>query len=212
VNEADKRLLDPFPIDPGKRGPRAWNFYTFFATLAPGEIRSGWQGISMSRVRPGDIIAWRQPTMPFKGNTGHVVIVLSDAVPAERDGRKGVIIRVADSSGGRLENDTREAGQTGLGMGDMFFELDDLGRPVTVRTSGTLFHKKPIAAGRPVGRRDYAALARALDRKPTYLESTNDREKQARLSRERAVLWFSSSGSSRISSRTWRANRVAAAR
>jgi hypothetical protein len=63
------------PKEEDKERPRAFKYFGFFASLAP-EATGGWQRIDfLGDTRPGDVIAWRFPTIERDENTGHVLFV-----------------------------------------------------------------------------------------------------------------------------------------
>jgi hypothetical protein len=136
------------PIPKGQARAVAADFYGFFNGLPaapPG--RNGWQKISrLLDAQPGDIIAWKSDE-PKPGSTGHVVFV--DSTPVHlKDGQ--VRIEVIDSTGQGHGNDTRKAGQTGVGRGTMWFTIGDKGQPTGYRwraAKGKL-HERAIAIGR----------------------------------------------------------------
>ena len=133
----------------GKARPLARDFYACFAAAPTGEAgRNGWRRISrLLDARPGDLIAWKSE--PGAASTGHVMVV--DAVPRQaRDGQVEVVI--IDSTSSRHGNDTRKAGQTGIGRGTIWFAVDAEGKPLGYRwgnPKGKL-RERPIAVGRAV--------------------------------------------------------------
>jgi hypothetical protein len=124
----------------------------FYAVLAPaaGELRRGWQPIKrMDQVEPGDVIAWVKQDREPGDNTGHVVLV--DEKPlAETPHRYRV--RVLDSTLHGHALDSRAEGQSGIGRGTLWLDVDDQQRPIGFRWKSRkgMLHQVPIAAGRAV--------------------------------------------------------------
>ncbi|MGJ8694849.1 MAG: hypothetical protein ACSHYF_00895 [Verrucomicrobiaceae bacterium] len=112
---------------PWKVRPLAVTFYETFMVAEDGR-KPGWQKVNrIMDAKPGDIVAWRKLTIKEGYNTGHVVMVASQPV-LDADGR--VKVRIVDSSSGRRANDTRPKGVSGVGSGDMWFSIDEEGRPI----------------------------------------------------------------------------------
>jgi len=113
------------PKEPDQLRPRAFKYYGFFAALTPGST-GGWHRINFLRdARPGDVIAWRFPTIERDENTGHVLFV------AERptvDALGIYSVRVYDSAAEPHFDDTRGSGAgrfpTGVGSGSIKFNVD----------------------------------------------------------------------------------------
>jgi hypothetical protein len=61
------------PKEANQPRPRAFKYYGFFASLTP-ESSGGWHRIDFLRdALPGDVIAWRFPTIEKNKDTGHVL-------------------------------------------------------------------------------------------------------------------------------------------
>lgn len=136
---------------PWKIRPLAVTYYeTFVAATEHDNTKPGWRRVQkMMDIKPGDIIAWRKPSLIQGRHTGHIVMAASKPI-LESDGR--VKIRVADSTSRRHANDTRPRGVKGVGAGDMWFAINKEGEPV-----GYWLNEKPrqsktnkIAIGRLV--------------------------------------------------------------
>ena len=121
---------------------------------------SGWQRIEhLSDARPGDILAWKNPAHKTgeHTNTGHVMVidespVQEPATAAASDGSKTFRVRVIDSTASPHAEDTRAAGQSGVGRGTLWLVVDAAGKPIGYRWKsprGTL-HEAPIAIGRAI--------------------------------------------------------------
>ena len=78
-------------------------------------------------MRPGDVLAWRKDNIVRGVSTGHTCVI-AGYPNLEDDGR--VRVRVIDSTRKRHANDTRPAGTNGVGAGDMWFVIDDAGKPI----------------------------------------------------------------------------------
>src|SRR5271166_156571 len=108
---------------------RAFEFYEYFSTLKP-QQSDGWHRIRrLPDVRRGDIIAWRHPGLiePHE-DTGHVLIV---AHPPSAHADDIYSVSVYDSSDIPHNDDTRQDGVTGVGMGEIKFRADSDGRPTS---------------------------------------------------------------------------------
>ncbi len=130
--------------------PKASHFYDYFANISPKNPSKYWQKIEkMSDVRKGDIIAWKYDKSLGKKSTGHVVLVY-DSPTKEAENRYKV--RVADSSNSRHANDSRAKGESGIGVGDMWFLTDDSGQAVAIFWSNPNKEPSyyPIAIGRVI--------------------------------------------------------------
>ncbi len=92
--------------------------------------RGGWQQIAtITDVEPGDIFAWRRPKdWPPGGNSGHVGVVLARPAPVAQL-VNAYVVRIADSTRWRHQDDTRGEGETGFGFGTILFMTDD-GHPI----------------------------------------------------------------------------------
>ena len=113
---------------------------------------------TMAEAMPGDFIAWRRKVI-LKGDTsGHVMLIMKRPVREENGSYR---VEVMDSSSTRHAEDTRGTGQSGVGVGTLWFEVDDEGKPVCYRWSdrSKKCNTVPIAIGR-------AAEAGAAPAKP----------------------------------------------
>ena len=144
------RALCPDPKGTTQLRPRAFEYYVFLSSLTP-ESAGGWHRILFLRdARPGDIIAWRFPTVEKGHDTGHVLVVA--ATPTSQS--SGIFtVPVYDSAAQPHFDDTRGSspGQfaTGVGTGSIKFRVDDAGRPTAFQFApGDTFAVFPIAIGR----------------------------------------------------------------
>lgn len=137
-------------VDPNHRYARAKNFFDAFQNAPIKGAQGGWQRIErLMDAKPGDIIAWRKDPMPPKGNTGHVVVLMEMPIKA----RNGVVrVTVMDASKSGHGCDTRKKGESGVGLGTMWFRIDDDGAPTALHWSSLKRKPKkyPIAIGRAV--------------------------------------------------------------
>ena len=123
--------LSSLTIDAHHTRLRAQNFYDYFKSLQQGQSSEHWMAVtSMSEVEVGDIIAWKYSPQEQqeKKNTGHMIVVAAKPILEAPNLYK---IRVIDSSSGKHANDTRTLQKTdGIGMGEMWFRVDEQGYPV----------------------------------------------------------------------------------
>jgi hypothetical protein len=144
------------PIEPGQPRPRAFEYFDFFAALAPA-ASSGWQRIeALADARRGDILAWRSTTIEPGMDTGHVVVIAETPVP-DISGAF-YLVSVYDSAAQAHFDDTRAPGgvasakgSTGVGFGVIHIRTDGAGRAlayVFAPPSTGQFSYRPIAIGR----------------------------------------------------------------
>ncbi len=118
--------------------PVARDFAAAIARAPTKKARNGWQRIaSLADVLPGDVFAWRrQRGLPSK-NTGHVGFVVERPLPVpEIPGAWAV--RIADSTRGYHQNDSRESDDDGgFGIGTLVFLTDADGNVTHYGWSGT---------------------------------------------------------------------------
>jgi hypothetical protein len=115
----------------GRERPVAASYVRVISKAPSDRSRGGWQQIaSIQEVEPGDIFAWLRPKdWPKGGNTGHVGVVIARPTPvAHLD--NAYVVRIADSTRWRHQDDTRSKDQTGFGMGTILFVTDDQGQPI----------------------------------------------------------------------------------
>ena len=144
------RWYDAVPKNKNRRRPLAINFHDLFAGAPDAmEGSEGWLRIPrLMDARPGGVIAFRHP-LPWFGQTGHVVII--DSVPIKTPNGE-VRVFVVDSTRTGHGSDTRGKGGSGVGRGEMWFQVCKAGRPVAYRWSKAdgKVHKIRMAIGRPV--------------------------------------------------------------
>lgn len=110
-------------FDKKHKRPRAVDF---FNAIYEGKENNGWKKISsMENAEPGDFIVWKYPARK-KGNTGHLIIVMSKPVKLNKPIYE---VRICDSSNSRHAKDTRKKDQNGIGIGTMWFAVDKDGKP-----------------------------------------------------------------------------------
>jgi hypothetical protein len=140
---------------PQGRRPLARHYYNHLKRIPLGGTRGAWYRVpSAASAAPGDIITWERPPWFQSKSTGHVAFVVSVARPATK-GVKGVLLRVADASRFRHQDDTRAEGQTGFGAGVILLATDDRGQAVGYGWYGELtpwdwIIPVDIAVGRPL--------------------------------------------------------------
>jgi hypothetical protein len=114
---------------PEGRRPLAIHFYRRIAKIKPGKRRGPWMRVeSPAQARPGDVIAWERPKWFKSKSTGHVAFVVSDPV-ANHGSVPGYLMRIADSSKFKHEDDSRDADVTGFGTGVLLIPTDEDGQP-----------------------------------------------------------------------------------
>jgi hypothetical protein len=137
------------PIETGHARPRAAMYFDLFHGL-PENPAPGWKSIDrLADAQRGDIIAWSLEASTQKpGDTGHVVIVASPPVPANK---REYRVEVYDSSGIHHDDDSRPKATSGIGKGVITFKVDERGIPVGFQFNSLAhFHLELIAIGRLV--------------------------------------------------------------
>jgi len=136
-------------VAPSRLKPNAMDFHEYFNGLDEGG-RGGWKRVAhLADARPGDVMAWRRTDSSSLALT-HVAIVASEPT---RAGERLLHVHVIDSVRyDRHGKDTRAKGQTGVGRGSMYFEIDAEGRPNAYRwaTPRSRRRRRSIVVGRPV--------------------------------------------------------------
>ncbi len=147
LRETAPDALQVLPREKGFSIARAVAFYSGFTNTNSSEISSHWKRIErMSDVAPGDFIAWRKVEIKKGDNSGHVLIALEKPM-READG--SFRVKLVDSSAGRHSDDSRGIGQSGVGTGAMWFNVDEEERPVAFLWTRSSKPKTcPISVGR----------------------------------------------------------------
>jgi hypothetical protein len=105
--------------------PLASQFYNRIDKSPTGEFKKGWSRVDgIENVAPGDIFAWLKPEWWVGNkNTGHVGFVIEAPRPSE-DHKDVWLVRIADASQYRHENDSRPPdGEGGFGTGTIAFSV-----------------------------------------------------------------------------------------
>jgi hypothetical protein len=138
--------------------PRAFEYFTFFASLTPNSP-GDWKRVDrLEDANRGDIIAWRFPTLEPHTDTGHVVILAE--TPRLAATGDFFTVRIYDSAIEAHFDDTRKpggnpspTGATGVGSGILNFKVDGAGRPLAYLFAPPLtaqYSYRTIAIGRAV--------------------------------------------------------------
>lgn len=149
LKNAAPNSLAQVPKEPGKKRPKAVQFYETFASAGTGPI-TAWQKVPrIGDARPGDFIAWQKLEAKPGDNTGHIVML--DSVPA-KETRDRYRVEIIDSTETPHAMDTRAPGQSGVGRGTLWFITDAAGQPTAFLWSDKSKQPKsePIAIGRAV--------------------------------------------------------------
>lgn len=115
---------------PNDRRPLAVHFYRKIAKIPLGKKRGAWYRVpSAAHIQPGDIIAWKRPAWFQSSSTGHVAFAVG--LPKNNNGEvDGILVRVADSSKFKHEDDSRSVGTTGYGTGVLLLPTERRGHPL----------------------------------------------------------------------------------
>ena len=140
---------------PEGRRPLAVHFYRRIAKIPLGKRRGPWLRVpAVGGARPGDVLAWVRPSWFPSKNTGHVAFILSE--PEWHDGpAPGYLLRIADSSRYKHEDDSRAPDETGFGVGTILIPTDDAGQPTGYGWVGSLSQPRwivptDVVIGRPL--------------------------------------------------------------
>lgn len=135
--------------------PLAVHYYRTIARIPPGERRGPWMRVGgAAEARPGDVIAWERPKWFPSKSTGHVAFVVGRPRPVSSP-VPGVLVRIADASKFRHEDDTRPAGGTGFGEGVMLLPTGAGAQPtgygwIGARTPPDWIVPAALVIGRPL--------------------------------------------------------------
>ena len=148
LKKSSPEALNALHVDEHHTHARAKNFYEFLARLDEGERVQGWMGIKrIQNVQAGDIIAWKYDPKLKKRDTGHVIMVYEKPVLEE----KGLWrVRVLDSTKGKHAQDSRGENENGLGLGVMWFRVNQEGFPIALHSLDKT--KKPVHRDIAMGR------------------------------------------------------------
>ncbi len=114
------------PLGNSKSRLLAQDYYDFFSQL-PNETIDGWREILYLRdARRGDLIAWALP--PPNPDTGHIFVVAADPVPVAEN---TLAVMAYDASDIHHYDDSRGHGQTGVGSGTFYLQVNSAGKPIT---------------------------------------------------------------------------------
>ena len=150
--------LAKIPRESNQPRPRAFEYFSFFASLTPSSARD-WKRVDLlENANRGDILAWRFPTLEPHTDTGHVVI-LAETPKLDASG-DFFTVRVYDSALEAHFDDTRKpdgspspTGATGVGSGILNFKVDGDRRPLAYLFAPPLtaqYSYRTIAIGRAV--------------------------------------------------------------
>jgi hypothetical protein len=136
----------------GAPEPATQHFYDFFHEIANENDNSHyWQPIEqIEQLRPGDILVFRNKHNRSHHANGHVVVVMDQPV---RTTAQAFAVRVADSAVARHSADTREAHESGIGIGTLLLKPNpDTGKPTAYawQMGGAWRHNVYFAMARPL--------------------------------------------------------------
>lgn len=109
----------------GERRPLARDFHRYIAAVRAKRPQWAWSRVErVSDAQPGDVIAWIKPDVVRSPYTGHVAFIVERPSPV-RDQPGTYLVRIADASSYRHQDDTREGtGRTGFGFGTILVAAD----------------------------------------------------------------------------------------
>lgn len=140
------------PVDKNHTHARAKNFYDYFKSLQSGTAsNSHWMAIlTIKELERGDIVSWKYDPSLQKKDTGHVVIVHEKPVLEAGNLYR---VRIIDASKGKHANDSRGKEADGIGIGEMWFRVDEKNAPIGLHWSS----KEKRESNHPI------AMARAIN-------------------------------------------------
>ena len=126
----------------GQDMPLAEDFYRYFRGLSKSPNKTGWSKVeNTTDLKPGDIIAWLQPTSSEDSdNTGHVMIVGGKPL-VNSNRKKEVLVPVIDSTSSPHSDDSRSKGSAGLGKGTIGIFMNVKDKPIGYFWQGGLSEK-----------------------------------------------------------------------
>src|SRR5262249_45439676 len=105
----------------------------YYETFANADNASDWKTVvHVADAVPGDILAWKNPehVTGEHTNTGHVMIIDSTPKEHSRAGQKMYELTVIDCSSSGHGSDTRKKGESGIGRGKIWLDVDNEGRAI----------------------------------------------------------------------------------
>lgn len=140
---------------PNDKRPAAVHFYRKIAKIKPGRKKGPWYRVpTAAQILPGDLIAWKRPPWFRSTSTGHVAFAVG--LPKNNPGEiLGILVRVADASKFKHEDDSRASGTTGYGTGVLLLPTDKSGNPLGYGWVGSQTQKEwlvpaELVIGRPL--------------------------------------------------------------
>lgn len=116
------------PIEMHFQYPRASCYYEVIKNASKNHSLHWIEISSILEAEPGDIIAWRTiGPMSKDTNTGHVCVFLKKS---ELEPNGTVRVTIFDSTGFPHSDDIRKKQIGGVGVGTIWFEVDEFGSPV----------------------------------------------------------------------------------
>ena len=159
------------PTFPNRVRPLAANYCETFIKYGQTERNgSPWRKITkVSKLLPGDILAWKSLKIVKGKSTGHVLMIASTP---ELDKNGLYLVRIIDSTTGLHANDSRTKHTNGLGSGNIWLSADKEGNLNGLKTNllRSLNLKNTIAAGRITPLSGPARSAKKVDQ--AYLNIT----------------------------------------
>ncbi len=140
---------------PNGRRPLAVHFYRQIAKIKPGKRRGPWYRVeSAAHIEPGDVIAWVRPKWFPSKSTGHVGFAVSESIRNHGE-VPGYLMRFADASKFKHEDDSRSAEVTGYGTGVLLIPTDTDDQPIGYgwfgsRTKSDWIVPTELVIGRPL--------------------------------------------------------------
>ncbi len=134
----------------GSDKPTSEHYYHFFTGLTY-KPRHYWNKVdSVSELRPGDILVFRNQSNSHTGVSGHVMVVMKKPTRIQN----AFLVRVADAAASGHSQDTRLPHTSGIGIGTMQLKVNpSTGRPSAYAWKlGSTFEKHVnFAMARPMG-------------------------------------------------------------
>jgi hypothetical protein len=103
----------------GTEGPTTYDFYLYFNNLT--EDSRHWNIIEdVKKLRPGDIIVFRNKVQKRNRTNGHIMVVMDKP---QREGNT-FLVRIADSAPSGHSQDTRLSHSSGIGIGTILLKVN----------------------------------------------------------------------------------------
>lgn len=135
VDRVRPDALAKVPMAMVQRRRDATDYFRFFSRLDPADMGPWARVERVLELKPGDIVLLGRSFDPNAREGAHILLVREAAKPNPADPGE-LVLRVIDSSAGRLAGDSRPRGKDGLGCGSIALTVGAGGRPTGWQVPG----------------------------------------------------------------------------